>query len=50
MANVCVYLSLNDDDNHDNNCDDDADDEKEDDYLSHIDHLKVKLDHKHTEN
>ena len=43
-----------DDDHHnaDDNHNDDNDDDQEDDvrHLSHIDHLKVKLDHKHTEN
>ena len=60
MANVCVHLSLldnneNDDDNNDDDNgggddDDDEEDEQEDDlrHLSHVDQLKVKLDHKHT--
>ena len=60
MANFCVHLSLldnneNDDDNNDDDNgggddDDEEEDEQEDDlrHLSHVDHLKVKLDHKHT--
>ena len=52
VPNVCVHLSLNDDEDHDgdNHDDDQEDGEEEEDlrHLPHIDHLKVKLDHKHT--
>ena len=51
VSNVCVHLSLNDDEDHDDDDDDgDGNDGEEEDlrYLPHINHLKVKLDHKHT--
>ena len=57
VPNVCVHLSLDDDEDHDgddgdNHDDDDdgKDGQEEDDlrHLPHINHLKVKLDHKHT--
>ena len=56
VANVCVHLlpdddnNHDDDDNHDDDEEDDQEDEQEDDlrHLPHVDHLKVKLDHKHT--